>query len=91
VTTGIPRGLREFAAAGPCDAVVQRVGLDTVELVLIDAAGDWVPAVFESADRARAVGEALGAAVHDGWTEDLSMRVGTRDAWSEPQGRRRGL
>ena len=86
------RDLRRFASAGRAlDAVVQRVGRDTFELILIDEKGDWTPAVFGSEDEARAAAEALGATVYQGWTEDLSKRVGGRNAWASPDGKRRAL
>jgi hypothetical protein len=73
------------------EAVVQRIGHDTWDLILIDADGAWDRWVVESKEAAVAAAEAAGAPVHDGWTDALSQRVTRRDEWRTPGGTRRAL
>jgi hypothetical protein len=73
------------------DAVVQRIGADTWDLILIDADGAWDRWVFASQEEASAAGEGAGASVHEGWTAELSQRVTRRDEWRAPGGTRRAL
>jgi hypothetical protein len=83
---------KRFAATrSEVDAVVQRIGHDTWDLILIDADGAWDRWVFSSRDEASAAGEAAGASVHDGWTDELSQRVTRRDEWRAADGTRRAL
>jgi hypothetical protein len=92
VSAGIPRDLRGFAEGrSGVEAVIQRIGKDTVELILVDADGEWAPGVFGSDELAQAAAGALGVDVHQGWTEELSKRVNDRDAWKAPGAKRRAL
>jgi len=88
----VPKDLRRFAESrSGVEAVIQRVGRDTVELILVDEVGDWAPEIFASEEQATSAARALGVPVHDGWTEGLSLRVGNRNAWTAPDGKRRAL
>lgn len=84
--------VRRFAEAHrPVDAVVQRIGHDTWDLILIDGDGAWDRWVFESQETASDVAQQAGAHLHDGWTDTLSQRVSRRDEWGTPGGTRRAL
>ncbi len=85
------RFARDHGGAGAVDAVVQRIGHETWDLILVDADGAWDRWVFSSDAAARAAAEAAGAFVHDGWTDELSQRVTRRDEWRTPGGTRRAL
>jgi len=91
--TKIPSDLRKFAMVQPeVEAVVQRIGRDTWDLLLIDVDGNWTRGVFESREEAQAVGEDLGVPVHDGWDDDrLARRMNRRDHWNVPGGQKRAL
>jgi hypothetical protein len=79
-----------FAKAhGTVDAVVQRIGHGTWDLILVDAEGGWDRWVFGSKEDAEAAAGSAGAAVHAGWTDELSQRVTRRDEWGTPGGTRR--
>ena len=83
---------RRFAEAHrPVDAVVQRIGRDTWDLILIDADGAWDRWVFESQEAASEVARQVGAELREGWSDDLSQRVTRRDDWGTPGGTRRAL
>lgn len=88
----VPRDLGAFAASHDgVVAVLQRVGRDTWDLVLVDESGNWNRAVFDSDARARAAAEGLGLPVVDGWDEQTARRMNLRDHWGEPGGQRRAL
>ena len=90
----IPEDVRRFAKehADGLDAVIQRIGLDTWDLLLIGANGDWTRWVTNSKESAEAAGKELGAAVHDGWDADeLAKRMNRHDDWTEPGGHRRAV
>ena len=90
-TQAVRRFAREHGRDASVDAVVQRIGHDTWDLILVDADGAWDRWVFDSDGGARAAAEAAGASVHDGWTDELSQRVTRRDEWRTPGGTRRAL
>jgi hypothetical protein len=74
------------------EAVIQRIGRDTWDLLLIDVDGNWDREVFESKERAEAVANALGVPAHDGWDDDrLAKRMNRRDNWNQPGGEKRAL
>ena len=73
------------------EAVVQRVGAETFDLVLIDRHGNWTRGVFTSAERARAAAADLQVPLHEGWDERMAQRMNRRDHWNEPGGQRRAL
>jgi hypothetical protein len=82
--------VRAFVKAhGTVDAVVQRIGHGTWDLILVDADGAWDRWVFGSKEDAGGAAASAGATVHDGWTDELSQRVTRRDEWRTPGGTRR--
>jgi hypothetical protein len=93
VTESIPPDVRRFADGHEgVAAVVQRIGLDTWDLILIDAEGNWTRLVTTSKEAAEAAGRELGVEVHDGWdSDDLAKRMNRRDAWNTPGGQRRAV
>jgi hypothetical protein len=82
-----------FAKLHPeVEAVLQRVGRRTWDLLLIDVGGDWVRDVVESPEEAEAVCSRLGVRMHRGWDDPrMARRMNARDVWSTPGGRRRAL
>ena len=89
----IPDDVRKFVAEhSGLDAVVQRIGLDTWDLLLIDAEGNWTRLVTTTEEAAKAAAAELGAEVHDGWDADeLAKRMNRRDHWNSPGGQRRAV
>jgi len=89
---GTPAELRKFVTYQPdVEAVLQRCGLDTFDLLLIDLEGNWTRWVFPSEDDAAAVAELLGVPLHRGWNDRMTRRMNKRDHWNEPGGQRRAL
>ncbi len=94
MTRGTPSELRRFVALHPdVEAVLERCGRDTFDLVLIDSAGAWTRWVLASGPEAEALAAQLGVALHHGWEEDprMARRMSRDDPWSEPRGTRRAL
>jgi hypothetical protein len=93
VSEKVPDDVRRFAREHEgVDGVVQRIGLDTWDLVLIDGDGNWTRLVTTSKEGAVAAAEELGATVHDGWDADeLAKRMNRRDHWNAPGGQRRAI
>ena len=90
----IPSELRRFVQLRPdVEAVLQRCGADTFDLVLIDLDGNWTRSVFPSREVAEAVASDLEIPLHMGWEEDerMARRMNKRDHWNEPGGQRRAL
>ena len=89
----IPDDVRRFAAEHEdVAAVVQRIGHDTWDLLLIDGEGNWTRWVTTSKEGAEAAATELGAEVHDGWdADDLARRMNRRDHWNTPGGQRRAV
>jgi hypothetical protein len=89
----VASSLREFVKLRPqVEGVLQHVGRETWDLMLIDATGDWVRDVFPAPEVARAVAERLGIRVHEGWDDArIARRMHNRDHWSTPDGQRRAL
>jgi hypothetical protein len=86
------RELRDFVASHQgVEALVQRVGRDTFDLIVVDADGNWTRVVFDARDDAAAAATDLGLELHDGWTADLAKRMNRRDHWNRPGGHRRAL
>jgi hypothetical protein len=73
------------------EAVLQRCGLDTYDLVLVDVEGNWTRWVFSSEEEAVAVARDLGVSLHRGWDERMARRMNRRDHWNVPGGQRRAL
>ena len=88
-----PVRLRRFTMLHPqVEGVVQRCGRDTVDLLLVDARGNWERAVAASEEEARAMGRDLGIRLHEGWEDPrLARRMNGRDHWNAPGGQRGGL
>ena len=87
-----PTELRNFTLLRPdVEAVLQRCGLDTYDLLLIDLNGNWTRWVFTSQEEAAAVGRDLGIPVHEGWDDRMAKRMNKRDHWNQPGGQRRAL
>jgi hypothetical protein len=94
VAVSIDGDLRSFAALRrDVEAVIQRIGLNTWDCVLIDPAGNWTRGVFPSKEAAEAACRDLEIPAHDGWEEDIRMvrRMAKRDHWGESGGQRRAL
>ncbi len=89
---GTPGELRRFAQLRPdVEAVLQRCGLDTFDLLLIDLDGNWTRWVFPSEALARAVAKDLEVPLSEGWNDRMSRRMNKRDHWNQPGGQRRAL
>jgi hypothetical protein len=88
-----PAELRRFVSLGSdVEAVLQRCGADTFDLVLIDLRGQWTRWVFSSEDAAEAVARDLGVPLHHRWDDDrMSLRMSRGDPWNTPDGKRRAL
>jgi hypothetical protein len=93
VSDKIPEDVRKFMASrSGVDAVVQRIGLDTWDLLLIDAGGDWTRMVTTTKEAAESAAKELGGTLHDGWdADDLAKRMNRHDDWSSPGGHRRAV
>ncbi len=74
------------------DAILQRCGVDTYDLVLVAPDGEWTRAVFTSKEAAEEAARTLGAFLHDGWDEEtLAKRFSHDDPWNTKKGRRRAV
>ncbi|HEU4354632.1 MAG TPA: hypothetical protein VFT27_03505 [Actinomycetota bacterium] len=74
------------------EAVLQHVGRQTWDLVLISVDGTWVREEYPSVEAAEAASRALGVSVHQGWDDPrMSRRMDARDHWGGPGGQRRAL
>jgi hypothetical protein len=93
VAEKVPGDFRQFAILGEdVEAVIQRIGLNTFDCLLIDVDGNWTRAVFPSAETAREACGELGIRIHDGWDDKrMAQRMNRRDHWGEPGGQRRAL
>ena len=87
-----PIELRRFVQSrDSVEAVLQRCGAETWDLVLVDPTGNWTRWVFTSDAVAEAVARDLEIPLHHGWDDDMSKRMNRRDHWNEPGGQRRAL
>jgi hypothetical protein len=92
VALRIPRELRQFVTYRPdVEALLQRCGLDTYDLLLIDLDGNWTRGVFPSEEEAVAAVDMLGVPLHRGWDTRMTRRMNKRDHWNEAGGQKRGL
>ena len=73
------------------EAVIQRCGLDTFDLILIDVDGNWTRWIFPSDQAARSVAAGLEVPLHEHWDERMVRRMNQRDHWNQPEGQRRAL
>jgi hypothetical protein len=89
--SGVPWSLREFVKLRPeVEGVVQHVGRDTWDLLLVDVTGLWVREEFASEREAERACDSLGIPAHDGWDEPrIARRMRARDHWNTPDGQRR--
>jgi hypothetical protein len=88
----IPTELRTFKLQRQdVEAVLQRCGLNTFDLVLIDAGGNWTRSVFTSEDEAATVADDLELPLHRAWDDRMVRRMNKRDHWNEPGGQQRAL
>ncbi|HZD17510.1 MAG TPA: hypothetical protein VE669_05160 [Actinomycetota bacterium] len=85
--------LRDFAKVRPeVEAVLQHIGRETWDLLLIDVEGNWVRDVVSSVEAAEAICRELGLRLHRGWDEPrLARRMNARDHWNRPGGQHRAL
>jgi hypothetical protein len=92
VNVRTPAELRRFVwMHSDVEAVLQRCGIDTFDLILIDLDGNWTRWVFPSEEFAEAVADRLEIPLHREWDERMVKRMGKRDHWNEPGGQRRAL
>ena len=89
----MPNDLRRFAILRPeVEAVLQRCGRDTFDLLLVDVQGNWTRGVFPSKEFAETVARDLGVPFHEGWDDPrMARRMNRRDHWNSPGGQRRAL
>lgn len=74
------------------EAVIQRIGRDTWDCILIDVGGDWVREVFPSQEAAEEACRRVGVRYQVGWEgQRLAQRMNRRDHWGEPGGQRRAV
>jgi hypothetical protein len=73
------------------EAVLQRCGRETHDLVLIDPEGNWTRWVFTSEGAAVAAAQDLEVPLHRGWDDRIAKRMNKRDHWNKPGGQRRAL
>jgi hypothetical protein len=93
VRVRVPAEVRKFAILRPdVEAVLQRCGIDTFDLVLIDLDGNWTRWVFPSQEAAEAAARELEMPLHHGWDDDrMAKRMNKRDHWNVPGGQKRAL
>jgi hypothetical protein len=93
MSTSLPPGLYEFAKFHPeAEGVVQHVGREMWDLMLIDHTGVWVRGEFDSEEAARLACRGLKLRVADGWGDPRMARwMNARDHWNTPEGQRRAL
>jgi len=89
----VPGRLYDFAKLHPeAEAVLQHVGRQTWDLVLIDVDGTWVRDVFPSPEAAEAAAAELDVRLHrDGDDPRMARRMNARDHWNTTDGQRRAL
>jgi hypothetical protein len=93
VAVTVPGDFRQFAMLGKdVEAVIQRIGLNTFDCLLIDVEGNWTRAVFPSEEVAQEACREFGIPFHSGWEDPwMARRMNRRDHWGEPGGQRRAL
>jgi hypothetical protein len=93
VAVNVPPDFRSLAMLGEdAEAVIQRIGKDTWDCLLIDVDGNWTRAVVPSGEIAEQVCRELGVPFHHGWGDPrMAQRMNRRDHWGEPGGQRRAL
>ncbi|MBI4260990.1 MAG: hypothetical protein HY658_10530 [Actinobacteria bacterium] len=94
MTRRTPTELRRFVMLRPdVEAVLERCGRETFDLILADVHGNWTRWVVVSPEEARAYCEELGIPMHEGWEDGarVTQRMNRRDHWNEPGGQQRAL
>ena len=89
----IPASFDRFARkADDVQAVLQRIGAGTFDLILIDAAGNWERAVLRTDEDARSFCRSLDIPLHEGWDDPaLAQRINSLDAWATPGAKHRAV
>jgi hypothetical protein len=89
----VPADFQAFATLHrDVEAVVQRVGLNTWDCMLMEPGGLWTRAVYPSKETAVEACREVEVPVHDGWDDPrMARRMNRRDHWGEPGGQRRAL
>jgi hypothetical protein len=93
VKGGTPVELRRFVQLNAdVEAILQRCGLDTYDLIVVDSRGVWTRWVFPSEAMARAAAEDLDVPLHESWDDErLALRFNRNDSWNTGTGKRRAL
>jgi hypothetical protein len=93
MTRAVPFRLYDFVKFHPqAEGVIQHVGRDTWDLVLIDHTGLWVRGEFPSQEAAEDACRYLKVRVASGWDDVRMARwMNVRDHWGTPDGQRRDL
>jgi len=89
----VPYHLAEFVKLHrQVEGVIQHVGLQTWDLLLVDVTGLWDRDEFPTREGAEAACRTLRIRSHQGWDDPrLVRRLNGRDHWNTPDGRRRAL
>jgi hypothetical protein len=89
----VPYHLVEFVKLHPqVEGVIQHVGLQTWDLLLVDVTGLWDREEFATKGAAEAACRTLRIPAHHGWGDPrLARRMSRRDHWNTPDGQRRAL
>ena len=88
----VPSALRDFVKIHrEVEAILQRAGIRTWDLVLVDVEGNWSRGVFASDVYAEEACADLGIPMVRGWDARLTRRMNARDHWNSPGGQRRAL
>ena len=93
MTVSLPPGLYEFAKFHlEAEGVIQPVGRQTWDLILIDHTGLWVRGEFPSPGAAQDACRRLKLRCAEGWDDPRMGRwMNARDHWNTPEGQRRAL
>ena len=74
------------------EAVIQHVGRETWDVLLVDVTGLWTREEYPSEDDARDACRRLGIRSHEGWDDPrMARRMNLRDHWGTADGQRRAL
>ena len=89
----VPYHLAEFVKLhSQVEGVIQHVGLQTWDLLLVDVTGLWDRDEFPTQEAAEAACRTLRIPTHQGWDDPrLVRRMNDRDHWNTPDGQRRAL
>jgi hypothetical protein len=89
----VPYHLVEFVKLHPqVEGVIQHVGLQTWDLLLVDVTGLWDREEFAIEGAAEAACRTLRIPAHQGWDDPrVARRMNRRDHWNTPDGQRRAL